>query len=93
MKINGEEIDINRIKEEEKKNFYKRTKNGIMLNDEQREILALHHIDYESCHTLQELLFKIEECLNEENIDYENIDLENISLELSEMYYYNYINK
>ena len=93
MKINGEEVDIKKLKKEEKKNFYKRTRNGIMLNDEQRDILSKHGIDYNNCKSLKELLFKIEQCLNDENIDYDNIDLENVSLELSEIYYYNNVNK
>ena len=93
MKINNKEIDINKIKEGEKKNFYKRTNYGIMLNDEQREVLHNHGIDYDNCKNLKELLFKIEQCLNEESIDYDNIDLENVSLELSEIYYYNNVNK
>lgn len=93
MQINGKEVDINEVKKIQKDNFYRRTKNGIMLNDEQRQVLKIHHIDYEKCHTLQELLFEIEQCLNEENMDFENVDLENVSLELSEIYYYNNTNK
>ena len=93
MKIDGKEINIDKIKQEEKKSFYKRTRSGIMLNDEQREILREYNIDYNKCKNLKELLFKIEECLNSESIDYDTMDLESVSLELSEIYYYNNVNK
>lgn len=93
MIVNGKKVDVNQLTELQNKNFYRRTKKGIMLNDEQREVLTRHGINYEECINLQELLFQIEECMNEENMDFENLDLEKVSLELSEMYYYNYTNK
>ena len=93
MLINGKNVDIDSLSNIQSKNFYRRTKQGIMLNDEQRQVLKKHGINYEQCLNLQELLFQIEKCLNEENMDFENMDLENVSLELSEIYYYNYVNK
>lgn len=93
MIVNGKEYDINELTKAEKKNFYRRTRQGIMLNDEQREVLKRHGIDYNKCLNLQELLFQIEDVLNEENLDCENMDLEKVSLELADIYYYSQIHK
>lgn len=93
MIVNGKDYDINKLKKIQKKNFYRRTKKGIMLNDEQREVLKRHGIDYEKCLNLQELLFEIEKTIIDESMDVENMDLENVSLELSEIYYYSRVNK
>ena len=90
MKINGKDYNINELQELQKDNFYKRTKHGIMLNKEQRDILRKYHFDYEKYTSLESLLFDIESYLNEE----ENFeDLDAVSKTLSEIYYYNHVNK
>ena len=90
MNINGKEYDIKELQGLQKDNFYKRTPNGIMLNQEQRNILRKYHFDYDKYTSLESLLFDIETYLNEEE-NYE--DLDSVSKILSEIYYYNHVNK
>ncbi len=84
-----EEYDIKKIQEEQKNSFYKRTKKGLMLNQEQRDILKKYDFDYEKYSSLESLLFDIETVLLEEEYD----DLEEVSKTLSEIYYYYNVNK
>ena len=56
-------------------------------------ILERYKIDYKNVVDMSELIFKVEEYI-EENDSYEEIDdLENLSLELSEFNYYYNTNK
>ncbi len=71
------------------KTFLKRRKNGLMLSDEDIEILKRNAIDYLEYHNLEELVFAISEALNEE----ENEELELLNMKLGEYNYYNYTNK
>lgn len=70
-------------------NFMKKTANGLMLRDEEINILERNGIHYERVSNLSELIYKIEEALNEE----ENDELENLQVELSERNYYENTNK
>ena len=83
------EFDIKKLQEEQKDNFYKRTKHGLMLNNEQKEILKKYNFDYDSYTSLESLLFDIESVLQEESYE----DLESVSKTLSEIYYYYHMNK
>lgn len=61
----------------------------IYLNVNQIEVLKKYQIPYETCSSFNELIFYIEEVLNECDLEME--DLENVSLTLSELdYYQNY---
>jgi len=65
--------------------------NGIMLSSEEEKILTNYQIDYKNCCNTKELIFKIEDYLND---SYEElVDLENISSRLAEYNYYNDTNK
>lgn len=70
-------------------NFMKKTANGLMLRDEEINILERNGIHYERVSNLSELIYEIEEALNEE----ENDELENLQVELSERNYYENTNK
>lgn len=70
--------------------FLKLRNNGILLSDEEIKILKKYNIDYSMCKNTGELLFQIEEYLNDSD---ELEDLENLSNRLSEYRYYNEINK
>ena len=67
----------------------KKRSNGLVLRDSHIEILKRYGINYEEYTTLSSLIFAIEEILETE----ESEDLESVSYELSEINYYNYINK
>ncbi len=71
------------------KSFMKRRENGLMLSDNDIDILTRNGINYLDFHSLEELLFNIEEIL-EENDDEK---LEELSIKLGEYNYYNYTNK
>lgn len=71
------------------KDFMHDVGNGIMLNNNEEEILKRVGINYKSCSSVSELLFQIEDYL----IDYEDDELEMLSSRLSEFNYYNNTNK
>lgn len=70
--------------------FLKRRNNGILLSDEEINILKKYGIKYEKCISTDELIFEIEEYLND---DSDALDLENLSSRLSEYKYYYETNK
>lgn len=92
MKINNEEIDINDIIDITKleKNFLKVRNNGIMLSDEQIEVLNRYNIDYNKYYNIEQLIYEIEEELNN---GFGSDDLEWLQQELAERNYYQNTNK
>ena len=71
------------------KSFLKRRENGLMLSDNDIEILDRNGINYLEAYSLENLIFMIEEVLNEE----ENEELDNLNTKLGEYNYYYYTNK
>ena len=71
----------------------KQRKNGLLLSDEQIEILERHKIDYQQYQTLESLIFKIEEYINEVETYLDITDIDEVSRQLSEQNYYNNTNK
>ena len=69
-------------------NYYKQVGN-LVLTDYQMEILNINGIDVTKFKSNHELIYYLENILNSTSND----ELENVSLELSEMYYYNNVNK
>ena len=63
--------------------------NGLLLTNREIEILSKYKINYKSCKSLKEVVFLIEEVLNEEEFS----DLEQISNSISERDYYQNTNK
>ncbi len=63
--------------------------NGLMLSNEQIDILKEYNIDYLSCKSLNELIYKIETIYDETNDDV----LNNLLDVLSERDYYENYNK
>ena len=57
--------------------------NNLMLSNKEIEVLTYYHIDYLSCSSLTEILFLIDQELDEDTQD-----LENISISISERNYY-----
>ncbi len=66
--------------------FLKDVGHGIFLNQEEENILRKYEISYLNCQNTKELLFKIEDYLNDSFEELE--DLEKLSLRLSEYSYY-----
>lgn len=82
MENSFDEIDF-------EKKFLKPRKNGLLLSDEHVEVLERYNINYTSCLSNTELLYRIDEVLNEVD-DYE---LECVAQDLAERNYYANTNK
>lgn len=87
IEINNEEIDISDLISQ--KYMHKKINDKLYLSDYQKSILDIYKIDYNSVSSAKELLFLIDDVLNEE--EYE--DLEEISKQISEFDYYHNTNK
>ena len=86
MKINDKEINVREAIEfaNIENILLKKRKNGLLLSDYQMNVLKRNGIDYNKYGNIHELLFDIEEYLND-NYD-EDLDL--ISGQLAELIYY-----
>ncbi|MFR5757014.1 MAG: hypothetical protein ACLUD7_06225 [Lachnospiraceae bacterium] len=92
MEVNGKKLDIDSLTKDvyNDKSMIKMRGNGIYLSDNQIEVLKRYDIDYKKYISLNNLIFEIEEILNEE---VDASDLEEVSSRLSELNYYNNTNK
>lgn len=88
MEIKGTEIDIEDINYETKMHI--KRENGLLLSDEQINILKKYNINYLKYNNMGSLIYEIEMILND-GVNYE--DLENLSQELAEYNYYQNTNK
>ncbi len=73
------------------KRSIKQRKNGIYLSDEQIDVLNKYNINYLDYKNINELIFKIEDYLNDSYIELD--DLEWVSEQLSTFNYYHNTNK
>ena len=87
MIINNQNINIDDLFD--KKYFHNKLKNGIFLSDNQIMILKMFNIDPEMCSGIDDLIFMIEEELENEYDE----DLDMVSKEISEFNYYTNTNK
>ena len=92
MKINGKEYNVDELVETIHADFLTNTKNGLMLNDNEKAILKRYGINYENYSKLSDLVFEIEMIINE-SYGYEVDDLIDLSSDLAERSYYNECNK
>lgn len=90
MIVNGKEFNVDDLVNEQKNVFLKKRSNGLLLSDEDIDILKRNGLNYLDYSNIKSLLFAIEEILNE---DSDIVDLEELSLRLGEYNYYNYTNK
>ena len=77
------------MNEDNKKRFLKDRGHNIWLSDEEVAILNRYNIPYQTCLTLTEILYHIDNILNEEEIE----ELENLSIQISDRNYYQNTNK
>lgn len=68
-------------------------KNGLLLSEEQINILKNHNINYEQYNTLESLIFAIEDYINDVQGYMDITDIDQVSQQLSEQNYYNNTNK
>ena len=89
MIIDGIYIDENELVQNDKK-FLKKY-NNIYISEEQKDILDKYNIDVNKYSNISQLIYDIEECLNDSFEELE--DLEWVSQTISEYNYYNNTNK
>ena len=87
MKINNQDINIDDLVSE--KYMHKKLDNGLFLSDYQIEVLLRNEIDPNKCSGINELIYLIDEAL--EDADDEELDI--ISKEIMEFNYYTNTNK
>ena len=67
---------------------------GLLIKDYYIDILRKFNINLKNCSSYDEVLYFIDEILNEEDLNEEDYELlDSISNEISEFKYYNYTNK
>ena len=68
--------------------------NNYYLYERDIQVLKKYHIPYKNCQTIQELLFFLNNLLNDDTItDDELNEIEQTSINISELAYYHYTNK
>ena len=87
MIINNQEINIDDLQSQ--KYMHKEINKGIFLSDYQIEVLLRYGIDPYECGSITELIYLIDEILEEDEIE----ELDNISREIMEFNYYANTNK
>ena len=87
MKIDKQDINIDDLLSD--KYMHKEIKKGIFLSDYQIEVLLKYNIDPYKCASINELIYLIDEVLEDEDCD----DLDAISREIMEFNYYTNTNK
>lgn len=70
------------------KNSFQDIGNGILLTNHEIDVLKKYHIPYQTCHSLKEILFYIEE-----ELEFAEEDLEEIEIMISERDYYQNTNQ
>ena len=90
---NNMEFDLNKELQEMDFNSNKLQKvnKNLMLTNKEIEVLSRYDINYSNCQNLKEVLFEIEEILNDMDIVDEDLDL--VSASIAERDYYQNTNK
>ena len=89
MLINGEEYNIEELIEDISNDMHIYY-NGIYLTERQIDILNSNGFDYKKYKNIKELIFDLDEYLNE---DSDNVELEEVLESLTEFDYYHNVNK
>ena len=87
MKIDKQDINIDDLLSD--KYMHKEINKGIFLSDYQIEVLLKYDIDPYKCGSINELIYMIDEVLEEEDCDY----LDAVAQEIMEFNYYTNTNK
>ena len=87
MKINNQEINIDDLYSE--KYMHREIKKGLFLSEYQISVLLRYNIDPKKCGSINELIYLIDEVLDEED----DAELDMVSKEIIEFNYYANTNK
>jgi len=85
--------DINELLKNIKFDFKKDNGKGILLNSYEIEVLTRYGFDYKKYSSLNELIFDIDNYINEEGGFVDVDELEEVLDKISEYHYYNEVNK
>ena len=76
------------------KNKLTKNKKGVVLKDYYIDVLRKFDIDVDSCSSYEEILYFIDDIINNEELDEDDYELlDSISEEIAETNYYEYTNK
>ena len=95
MKVNGKEYDINELMKnlDISSNNYQNV-GSFMLTNREIEILDRNFIDYKTCASLRDLMVKIQNILEDEDLDSDDgDDLDYVLEQISERNYYENVKK
>lgn len=87
MKINNQEVNIDDLVSS--KYMHKEIKKGIFLSEYQIEVLDRNHINPYDCGSINDLMYLIDEVLDE----CDDEELDTVYREISEFNYYSNVNK
>ena len=87
------EYNIDDLLNNIKFDFKKDNGKGILLNEHEIEVLQRYGFDYKKYGTLNELIFEIDNYINEEGCFNDVDELEEVLDTISEYHYYNEVNK
>lgn len=68
-----------------------RSVGNVLLTNREIEVLDQYNVEYKKCSSLKEILFEIEEIINDDCLDSEELEL--VAMSISERDYYQNTNK
>jgi len=87
------EYNVEDLLKDIKFDFKKDNGKGILLNDHEIEVLQRYGFDYKKYSSLNELIFEVDNYINEEGCFNDVDELEEVLDKISEYHYYNEVNK
>lgn len=87
------EYNIEELLKDIKFDFKKDNGKGLLLNSHETEVLQRYGFDYKKYSSLNELIFDIDNYINEEGCFNDVDELEEVLDRISEYHYYNEVNK
>lgn len=87
------EYDINKLIKDIKFDFKKDNGKGILLNSNEIDVLSRYGFDYKKYSNLNDLIFEVDNYINEEGCFNDVDDLEEVLDRICEYHYYNEVNK
>lgn len=87
------EYNIDELLKDIKYDFKKDNGKGILLNEHEIDVLQRYGFDYKKYSSLNELIFEVDNYINEEGCFNDVDELEEVLERISEYHYYNETNK
>lgn len=87
------EYNVNELLKDIKFDFKKDNGRGLLLNDHEIEVLERYGFNYKKYSSLNELIFEVDNYINEEGCFTDVDELEEVLDKISEYHYYNEVKK